>query len=108
MAEGVAVPIEKLRSTADVLAALSRSADELAEGLTAADPPDALWGGLGLLMKWKYDEKADEARRHVRKISEALDSQGSTITANAASYEELDVLLQQAFDRFRKKLSGEE
>ncbi|MFK3979034.1 hypothetical protein ACI2K4_01515 [Micromonospora sp. NPDC050397] len=106
MGDGVVVPTDKLTSTAEVLKALGTSATQIADGLRDADPPDVLWGALGLLMKGSYDAKAAEARDHVRKISEALNSQGGAIQETADRYCALDEALEQAFRRFQEKLGG--
>ncbi|MEV4759552.1 hypothetical protein AB0J86_31270 [Micromonospora sp. NPDC049559] len=106
MGDGIVVPTDKLTSTAEVMKALSTSADQIATGLKDADPPGILWGGLGLIMKWKYDQKAEEARDHIRKIAEALDSQSGAIKETAQRYCQLDEALDQAFKRFQEKLSG--
>ncbi|MFJ8580227.1 hypothetical protein [Micromonospora sp. NPDC093277] len=105
--DGVVVPSDKLTSTAEVLKALATSADQIADGLAQADPPDVLWGALGaVFMKGSYDAKADQARDHVRAISKALTSQGGAVKATADRYQQLDEALQQAFQRFQDKLSG--
>lgn len=104
--DGVVVPTDTLTSTAEVLKALGTSAGQIAAGLADADPPDALWGALGLLMKGQYDAKAEETREHIRKIAEALDSQGGAVKATADRYKELDEALRQAFQRFQDKLAG--
>jgi hypothetical protein len=104
--DGVVVPSDKLTSTAEVMKALGTSADQIADGLAAADPPDVLWGALGLLMKGWYDGKAEQTRDHIRTIAEALRSQGGAIRASADRYQQLDAELQQAFARFQDKLSG--
>lgn len=106
MGEGVSVPIEKLTSTANVVAALGKSAKDIADGLSDADPPDVLWGALGLLVKGQYDEKANEARDHIKKIAEALDSQSGAIRGTVDRYCELDEALTQAFNRVLEKLNG--
>jgi uncharacterized protein YukE len=105
--DGVVVPSDKLTSTAEVLKALATSADQIADGLAKADPPDVLWGALGrVYMKGKYDSTAEQARDHIRMISKALTSQGGAIKATADRYQQLDQALQQAFQRFQDKLSG--
>lgn len=106
MGEGVSVPVEELTSTAEVMAALSRSAKDIADALHEADPPDVLWGAVGLLVKGMYDQKAEEAREHIRKIAEALDSQCGAIRGTARRYCELDEALAQAFNRVMEKLNG--
>ncbi|SBT47673.1 hypothetical protein [Micromonospora auratinigra] len=108
MGDGVVVPTDKLTSTAEVLKGLATSADQIADGLAAADPPDVLWGGLGMLMKGWYDGKADQTRDHIRTISTALQSQGGAIRASADRYRQLDADLQAAFARFQQTLSGGE
>jgi hypothetical protein len=104
--DGIVVPTDKLTSTAEVLKALSTSAGQIAHGLTDADPPAVLWGALGMLMKWKYDEKANATRAHINKIAEALDSQSGAVKATADRYKQLDDALSQAFKRFQERLSG--
>ncbi|MCW3817245.1 hypothetical protein ONA91_22590 [Micromonospora sp. DR5-3] len=111
MGDGIVVPTDKLTSTAEVLKALATSADQIADGLAKADPPDVLWGALGAaFMKGTYDGTAEQARDHIRTISKALHSQGGAIKASADRYQELDAALQQAleqaFERFQDKLSG--
>lgn len=107
MVDGVVVPSDKLTSTAEVLKGLATSADQIADGLTRADPPDVLWGALGgAFMKDAYDTQAERARDHIRTIAKALTSQGGAIRANADRYQQLDAALQQAFQRFQDKLAG--
>lgn len=106
MGDGISVPVERLTSTAEVVAALSKSADDIAEGLTDADPPDVLWGALGLLVKGQYDQKATEAREHIKQIAEALDSQSGAIRGTADRYRQLDEALSQAFNRVQALLNG--
>ncbi|KUL40561.1 hypothetical protein [Actinoplanes awajinensis] len=107
MGDGIVVPTDKLTSTAEVFQALSTSAGQIAAGVAAANPPEVLWGALGLLMKWKYDEKSAEARDHIATIGTALDSQSKAIRATAQGHKELDQALQQAFQRFQDRLAGD-
>ena len=106
MGDGIVLPADKLTSTAEVLKALSTSASQIADGLSKADPPDALWGALGLLIKGTYDEKAEQTRRHVRTIAEALNTQGGAIHETVRRYEEVDAALEAAFKRFQDRLAG--
>lgn len=106
MGDGIVVPSDKLTGTAEVLKALSTSAGQIADGLKQADPPDVLWGALGMLMKPAYDAKAEEARAHIRMIAEALDSQGGAIRETVRRYEEVDAAMEAAFKRFQDKLAG--
>ncbi|GAA2671772.1 hypothetical protein [Actinoplanes palleronii] len=106
MGDGIVVPTDKLTSTAEVFQALSTSAGQIAAGVAAANPPEVLWGALGLLMKWKYDEKSAEAGDHIALIAKALESQGKAIRAVVKNHEELDQALQDAFRRFQERLAG--
>lgn len=107
MGDGVVVPTDKLTSTAEVLKALATSADQIADGVAKANPPDVLWGALGTaFMKARYDAKAEEAQEHIRTIAKALHSQCGAIRATADRYQQLDDALRQAFQRFQDKLSG--
>lgn len=108
MTDGIVVPTDTLTTTAEVMKALATSADQIADALRDADPPEILWGALGLLLKADYDYKAEQARDHIKKIAEALDSQGGAIQETSNRYQQLDAALQQAFQDFVNKLTGQE
>ena len=106
MGDGVNVPTGTLHSTADVLKALSTSAEQIEGALKDADPPVMEWGLLGIPMGIIYSMKADDVRDHIRKIAEALDSQSGAVKASATNYDELDTQMHDAFQRFADKLGG--
>ena len=106
MADGIVVPTDTLKSTAQVFEAMSTSAGQIKDALADAHPEGVLWGAIGLIMQPMYESKAMEADDHIRTIAEALSAQGTAILATADMHEKLDEATAAAFKRFQDKLSG--